>query len=82
MKLHPNPTEGNFRVELTDAVQIKKVEVLNSLGKLVDIRENVNSSSCELSIADEADGLFVVRIYPVSGEVINAKVIKSTGSKW
>lgn len=80
--LYPNPTKGYFRVELTEADQIKKVEVLNSQGMLVDIRENVNSSSCELSVADEADGLFVVRIYPVSGEVINAKVIKSTGSKW
>lgn len=81
INIYPNPTDGYFRVELTETVQIKKVEVVNSLGKFVDLRENVNSTSCELSIADEPDGLFIVRIYPVNGEVINAKVVKSTGSR-
>ncbi len=81
--LYPNPNEGLFILELVDSnSQINKVEVYSSIGILIDLRAAVNSSITELNISNEVDGIYFVRVYTNSGEVINAKVIKSTGGMW
>lgn len=79
VSIYPNPNEGYFRVELIESEQIKKIEVVNSVGKLIDLRENVYSNSCELNLTDEPDGLYLIRVYSLKGENFFGKVIKQKG---
>jgi hypothetical protein len=75
--VYPNPTTGNFVVELkTETDLISKIEVLSSVGKLVDIWYNVDNFFQELDLSNEPDGFYFVRIFTKNGKTFSAKIIK------
>ena len=76
-QLYPNPNTGNFVVELSEENDlITRVEVISITGNLIDQRLNVNNFYSELDLSNEADGVYIVRVFTKNGEVYSSRVIK------
>jgi hypothetical protein len=77
LHVYPNPSSGKFKVEIIGEMdrKIEKAEVLDMLGRKI-ISLNVNSSAISIDIADQPEGVYILKIY--SGEsVALRKIIKA-----
>ncbi len=71
IRLFPNPAREQFTIQLYEGMELKKVNIYNSLGELVNsISKNVISTS-KLST-----GIHYVEIYTTQGKIIEKLVIK------
>jgi hypothetical protein len=71
IRLFPNPAREQFTIQLYEGMELKKVNIYNSLGVLVNsISKNVISTS-KLST-----GIYYVEIYTTQGKTIKKLVIK------
>lgn len=61
ISLYPNPTEGTFTIELADFTSSVKIEILNTLGKVV-YSNLLTSPKTMLDINEFADGIYLVRL--------------------
>jgi hypothetical protein len=78
LNISPNPTTDYVNIELlTDNDLISKIELVNLAGQLIDMRENVESIYCELSLTDEPEGTYIARVYTLNGEIYTVKVVKA-----
>lgn len=68
ISLYPNPTEGTFTIELADFSSAVKIEILNTLGKVV-YTNMLTSPKTMLDINEFADGIYLVRL--TNGEKTN-----------
>jgi len=74
--IYPNPTKNNFTVE-TEEENIKDVSVYDNLFRLIQNVENVNSNATNLSLENQPNGIYFVKIKSVSDKVSVQKVVKS-----
>ena len=69
IKLFPNPTSENFVIEIDEIIATSgdlKMEIYNSLGKLIQSDANLNfdnNSKALISLSKYASGTFMVKIY-------------------
>lgn len=68
-KLHPNPTTGLVRI---DGEDVREIQVINLLGQCVKTAQDTN----EVSLEDQPQGLYLLRITAKDGKVFSDKVVK------
>lgn len=68
ISVYPNPTEGTFTIELADFSSSVKIEILNTLGKVV-YTNILTSPKTMLDINEFANGIYLVRL--TNGEKTN-----------
>ena len=68
ISVYPNPTEGTFTIELADFSSVVKIEILNTLGKVV-YTNMLTSTKTLIDINEFADGIYLVRL--TNGEKTN-----------
>jgi hypothetical protein len=73
MSVYPNPTKGEFRVDLSESVNGIAV-LYDALGRAVS-REEVNGNSVVFNVEHVASGIYTLRL-TVGNEVKTVKVVK------
>ncbi|MBO9701115.1 MAG: lamin tail domain-containing protein [Sporocytophaga sp.] len=58
--VYPNPSNGIFKLDLESATRTS-VEVLNSLGQVIYLKENVSANE-EINISDQKKGIYYIRL--------------------
>ncbi|MCD0474319.1 T9SS type A sorting domain-containing protein [Flavobacterium sp. EDS] len=72
---HPNPTSGNFEIDIPSNKKEIKIEVYNFGGQLVSTKNyNIEDGKAYLNIENQASGIYAVKIYFDTPEYI--KIIK------
>jgi hypothetical protein len=75
LKLFPNPTSGNFNIELLNPAQkIERIEVFNINGQLIFSENNINKKATSINLLGVQAGIYFVKIYS-SNAVYFRKVI-------
>jgi hypothetical protein len=76
-RLWPNPTTGNFTLELTPSEEhlSMQVDIYDNLGGKILTKELYGKSKFELSLSDRPVGIYFIRVVSRSG-VKTAKIIK------
>lgn len=76
IKIYPNPTEGQLKVEVSDFEECKSVglTVVNMQGQIV-LKKKMNSATDDLDMSGEASGLYILQIN-IDGENSSWKIIK------
>ncbi len=76
IKIYPNPTEGQLKVEVSDFEGSKSVglTIVNMQGQIV-LKKKMNSATEELDMSGEASGLYILQIN-IDGENSSWKIIK------
>ena len=74
-KVYPNPTYGNFIIELNDTYEDLDVVLYSLTGKLLKKKHVENASQIQLNI-DSAPGIYMLKITGSNGENAFMKVIK------
>lgn len=78
VKVQPNPTTSSFRLSLEDDnAFLSSVELYNIQGELLELDTDcTGQQSCELSLSNAPAGVYIVRVYLFSGQVLTKKVVK------
>ena len=71
--IYPNPTTDD--VTLFGSVLIIKSEVMNSIGQLVAVKNNIHASSVRLELSHLAKGIYFIHVY-TDQAVIVKKIVK------
>lgn len=76
IKVYPNPTEGQLKVEVSDFEKSKSVNltIVNMQGQVV-LRKKMSSATEDLDISGKAVGLYILQIN-IDGENSSWKIIK------
>ncbi len=61
--VYPNPFTDYTTIELSDAVQTKKIELIDIHGRIVRIIDNVNSNSVTIHRENLPSGIYFIRIH-------------------
>jgi hypothetical protein len=72
--LFPNPTSGKIKINNPDNLSIHS-EIFNSMGQKVLSTEKSNSTTIELSLDDQAPGIYFIRLN-YNEELIIKKIVK------
>ncbi|UKN00704.1 T9SS type A sorting domain-containing protein [Paracrocinitomix mangrovi] len=73
VKVFPNPTFGNFVVELVDFQKINRIEVLNTLGTLILREDNINNTNYfELQLSS---GIYFIDVVTNSSKNLRLKLL-------
>ena len=72
VKIYPNPTDGELKISLSEASEVKNIEVIDLLGRLVETQ--FIASRC-LDISNLSAGMYLVRITTENG-MVTRKIIK------
>lgn len=74
LKLYPNPTQGSFRLETGAYEGPLQLELLNSVGQVLQSSE-LNGNSIQINI-EGARGLYFIRLTNAAGEKAVLRIIK------
>ena len=62
IKIYPNPTEGQITIEFVGNLQLnKKIEIINSLGEVVHLEDNISSNSIIIDISSLPKGVYILK---------------------
>lgn len=76
IKMYPNPTQEHFTLEVIDANEVlEKVHILNSLGVIVKVFNQVNSGD-SIDISQLPAGMYTVQIWTSKGIISKKLVVK------
>ncbi len=75
MKIYPNPTDGEVRIELNKTHRKISLKVYNSIGECVDVREFKNQQKMEYYL-DGNPGLYLLKLQTSEGFKKTIKLIK------
>ena len=76
--LSPNPSSGEFTLSLSESdqnLEIATLEIYDVKGKLLINRDILRMSNNRISMKKHKSGIYFIRIFTVSGEVYNSKLI-------
>jgi uncharacterized repeat protein (TIGR01451 family) len=73
VNVHPNPTSNDLNIYSSSI--ILKLEVINNIGQLVTVKNNVQSNKTNIDLTSLAQGIYFVQIHTASG-VVSKKVVK------
>ena len=71
--IYPNPTNNN--IFITSSSNILKLEVINHIGQVVFVKENINSTNTSVDMQNLSHGIYFVQLQTTAG-LVNKKVIK------
>lgn len=69
INVFPNPTTGIINIKTLDGVTLNKVEIVNTVGQVVASKA-VNENLTSVNIADQTQGVYLVRMYTSNGIMI------------
>ncbi len=76
--LYPNPNDGTFQIKELAKGTIAKIEVFDLQGKVIAFdQHDINESTKEIGILNAQSGIYIVKIWSVSGENQIIRVIKN-----
>ena len=68
VQLYPNPTEGIVTINSPQSL-ITSIKVTDILGRVVQIRESINSNATTIDIGEKASAVYFVEINTESGKI-------------
>jgi hypothetical protein len=71
--IYPNPTNGVFTINSN--MQIQKIEILNTLGQVVLVKEGNNQQRVDVSI-DDTPGVYFIKLTSINNTNNNPPTIK------
>ena len=75
-KLYPNPTSGQFIMEIENLSQVQgKISISNMLGQIV-AEQKISEKSVTLDISNQSQGIYFVRYRDENGNEITKKIQK------
>ncbi len=72
-KIYPNPTNSLVTIEAAENLNIKKVEVVNLLGNVIQTK---NSDVQQLNISSLPNGTYILNVYSETGERFSERLLK------
>lgn len=69
--IFPNPTKGNFFIQLPSGETANKISIYNAIGTLV-----VEQNATELNLQNAPSGLYFVVVETESGKTFKNKIVK------
>lgn len=77
VKIFPNPTVGNVKIQLPDDVNTQRIELLDVQGKNLQSIHTDNRKEIMLDLSNRASGVYFVRLISNTDEVLQVeKIIK------
>ncbi|MBP7808060.1 MAG: T9SS type A sorting domain-containing protein [Bacteroidia bacterium] len=73
--VYPNPNKGEFVLSLTNLSETNVVEIYNGIGQLVK-KQIVKETTNKISIDDQPDGVYYLRIIQNENQVYRTRIIK------
>ncbi len=67
VNIYPNPTSNVVNISLTNAVEVKKVEVLDVKGRVVSVVKDVNNELMEIDMTGFSEGVYFIKILTKDG---------------
>jgi len=61
IKIHPNPSNGIFKIEKTNSIENMKIEVYDIYGKVI-LSQEMNSNMSTIDLKSVAKGIYMVKI--------------------
>ncbi|MBI1222159.1 MAG: PKD domain-containing protein [Bacteroidetes bacterium] len=71
VNVYPNPSNGNFTLQVGENVNIQSVEVLNSLGQQVEHTTTIASGKAQVSVPSFDTGVYLVRVNTSNGTLVS-----------
>ena len=76
LSLYPNPTTGNFILDLRDIKQAGTLNLMNINGKILkSIELNGNANQMQINVSELSNGLYVI-VLRLKDKVLTSKLIK------
>lgn len=73
--VYPNPSNGEFTMQIAKVKENTVIEVYNNIGQLV-VKLNVSVSENKINLTKESNGVYHVRIIQDGKQIYDTKVIK------
>ncbi|MGZ3864240.1 MAG: aryl-sulfate sulfotransferase [Bacteroidia bacterium] len=68
----PNPSSGIFHIKISDAEEIRNVEVFNSLGEKI-----ISSGTNVADLTEKATGIYLLKVELKNGSVLTSEIIRN-----
>jgi len=72
--VYPNPAVNSVFIKIPTGNNTGKIQLMNNVGQVIS-EKSINGTNCELSTADLAAGIYIVRIQ-LNGQVLYKKIVK------
>ena len=71
--VYPNPVSDYVTIEISDSLEISKIEIIDLYGRILRTTDNINSSSVTLQRGDLVTGIYILRIH--AGEIYTKDIM-------
>jgi hypothetical protein len=61
--VYPNPTKYYVTIEISNNLEISKIEIIDLYGRILRTTDNINSTSVTLQRGDLQTGIYILRIH-------------------
>ena len=61
--VYPNPVTNSVTIEISNNLEISKIEIFDLYGRILRITDNINSPSVTLQRGDLQTGIYILRIH-------------------
>ena len=75
ISVYPNPTQGNFVINLGNGFESGILQITNSIGQVVYAQEIDGAQTLDLNL-EQANGIYVVTIFSNGEVVASTRIIK------
>ena len=74
IEIYPNPTNGEFQIEMPEESSYNRVEVMNIVGKQLFVKNTNSEKRLSFDLSNHPKGLYLVKISS-DNEIIVKKVM-------
>ncbi len=73
--IFPNPSNGLFKIQFDVELEVNIVSLINQLGQVIRVLNNIKSNKMELDLSDYNNGIYYIKANTSKGILIN-KLVK------
>jgi PKD repeat protein len=73
--IFPNPSNGLFKIQFDAELEVNTVSLINQLGQVIRVLNNIKSNKMELDLSDYNNGIYYIKANTSKGILIN-KLVK------
>lgn len=63
IRAYPNPVTDYVTIDISDSLEISKIEIIDLYGRILRTEANINSSSVTLQRGNLQTGIYILRIH-------------------